>query len=185
MAMAKYTPRPVATRIPPAPVASTISVRQLPPASYASIIRACNHWLAKAAGDYKSPASRALFELAHEVKALLGPLRDEELRLQTRLKHLEALMLQWTEVFGEPCTGDLESPAALASALREQKATNERLREEVAAARSEAAATEARCLETLRQHHSAHTLDLERVERRHAEEMAQLRSLHAALLQRA
>ena len=114
-----YEPRATATRMPPAPIASGISARKLPTASITQIGTTCDHWLAKSAGSgYGHPAQRGMFEMAHELKALIGPLRQEEARKDTRLRHLEEMMAQFNEVFGAGLGGgDLVSPAALAEAL--------------------------------------------------------------------
>ena len=93
---AHYEPR-MPTRIAPAPIASGISVRKLPAASVDQIAKTCDHWLAKGGGDYGHPATRRLFEMAHEVKALLEPLQVEERRKDTRLHHLEEILAQWNE----------------------------------------------------------------------------------------
>lgn len=92
-----YEPPPVSTRLAPAPVASGISFRKLPPASVRSVGSCVEHWLSKCAGDYEHPAARWLFECCHEVKALLEPLRQEEARKATRLHHLEEMLSQWNE----------------------------------------------------------------------------------------
>ena len=67
-------------RIPPAPIASGLSVRKLPKASVEQIARTCDHWLGKTQGGYEHPSTRYLFEMAHELKALIEPLRAEEAR---------------------------------------------------------------------------------------------------------
>ena len=67
----------VQSRIAPAPISRGMSVRKLPRASYDEIEGVCNHYLAKTGGAYDGPASRAVFDLAHEVKALLAPAQEE------------------------------------------------------------------------------------------------------------
>lgn len=176
-----YNPR-VGSRVAPAPVSSGVSFRSLPPATFTQIATTCDHWLGKAAGDYASPASRWLFEMAHEVKALLEPLREEEARKARRLFHLEQLLAQWNEVFGNSGEGELASPKALAVALREQSATIERLSSELESARTVGAAAEARCLDVLQQHHRAHGEELRRMAERHQQEIEFLKEVHAAHL---
>ena len=53
--------------------------------------------LAKSAGDYSHPATRHIFEMARELKALIVPLQAEENRRATRTRHLEEIMAQWNE----------------------------------------------------------------------------------------
>ena len=72
-------------------------MRTLPVASVDQIAKTCDFWLAKSSGDYGHPSTRHLFELAHELKALIEPLRAEELRKDTRLHHLEEMLAQWNE----------------------------------------------------------------------------------------
>lgn len=85
-------------------------------------------------------------------------------------------------IFGGPSSGELASPAALASALREYKKHNGRLSAELRQAREQAAAAERRCLEVLAQHHRAHAAEREREAQRHVEEVSRLRDLQAAQL---
>ena len=178
---ASDTPR-LPSRVAAAPVGSGISFRKLPSASHASVIACCDFWLGKAGGKYESPSSRHLFELAHEVKALVEPLRAEEHAMAARLRHLESLLVQWNEIFGAPGNGDLASPATLAAALRREKETNARMQAEVAEAQRAAGAAQRQCLEALRQHHRAHAEEREREAARHTAEISRLRDLHAAQL---
>ena len=178
---AEATPQyTVPTRVPPAPIASGISHRKLPPASISQIAKCVEHWTAKAQGDYTHPSTRWMFEMSHEVKALLEPMRAEERRKDARLRHLEELLAQWNEVFGGPGVGELASPVALAQALHEQKETNQRLNDELSEVRRVASFTEQRCMQILAQHHQAHAACIEREAVRHAEEIARLRDVHAA-----
>ena len=181
LAASEDTPR-VPSRVAAAPVGSGISFRKLPSASHASVIACCDFWLGKAGGKYESPSSRHLFELAHEVKALVEPLRAEEHAMAARLRHLESLLVQWNEIFGAPGNGDLASPATLAAALRREKETNARMQAEVAEAQRAAGAAQRQCLEALRQHHRAHAEEREREAARHTAEISRLRDLHAAQL---
>ena len=178
---ADTTPR-VATRVAPAPIASGVSFRKLPAASIEQISRTCDHWLGKAQGSYEHPANRQLFELVHELKALVEPLRAEEARKDTRLAHLEEMLLQWNEVFRGPGIGELASPAALAKALLDYKALNERLGMEPHEAHSASAAQEEQFKATLAQHHDAWAACQKRLTLRHAEEVARVRDLHAQQL---
>lgn len=180
----EYKPAPVSSRVAPAPTASGISFRtnDLPRVSHRQIAATCDHFLTKCRGDYAAPASRWLFELCHEVKALLAPLFAEEQTTRARLQHLESLLYQWNEVFGAPRDDDLVSPAALAKALKEQKAANERLRADAEAASFAAIATERRCLEALAQHHRAHAQERERIAEQHAAELQRLHAMHEAQL---
>ena len=176
----RYEPQPVARRIAPAPVGSGISIRTLPIASFQKIAACADHWLAKCQGDYSHPATRWVFEMANEVKALLGPLRAEELRRMERLQYLEELLAQWNEVFGGPKSGDLASPTALAAALRDTSVANTRLRAQLDESNTLGGMYEQRCLELLRQHHAAHEAERKRDAKLHAEEIARLRDIHAA-----
>ena len=179
-----YEPRATATRMPPAPIASGISARKLPTASITQIGTTCDHWLAKSAGSgYGHPAQRGMFEMAHELKALIGPLRQEEARKDTRLRHLEEMMAQFNEVFGAGLGGgDLVSPAALAEALYRYKELTVQLKGELEKAAQAEAAHQEHFKLVLSQHHDAWQADRERQSRRHAEEVARLRDLHAAEL---
>jgi len=103
----------VLPRVSPHPISSGISFRSLPPPNYYELEKVCDHYLGKAQGVYETPASRYLFELAHEVKGLLGPLRHEEDRLRARVTHLEMLMRQWTEVESQ-----LTAPSAAPGGVR-------------------------------------------------------------------
>jgi hypothetical protein len=179
---ASYMPAPVSKRVSPSPVGSGISFRKLPPASHESIMASCDHWLSKAQGNYEAPSARWLFMLAHEVKALLEPLRKEHAATCARLRHLESVLLQWTEVFDPASGSGLASPAALASQLKSQQSTNAQLREALQKAHEVTAAGERRCLELLRQHHEAHAQERERERDRHAAELERLHQLHAAQL---
>lgn len=182
MKTASYMPAPVSKRVSPSPVGSGISFRKLPPASHESIMASCDHWLSKAQGNYEAPSARWLFMLAHEVKALLEPLRKEHAATCARLRHLESVLLQWTEVFDPASGSGLASPAALASQLKSQQSTNAQLREALQKAHEVTAAGERRCLELLRQHHEAHAQERERERDRHAAELERLHQLHAAQL---
>jgi hypothetical protein len=97
LSSSKYQPPPVSARVAPAPVASGISFRKLPPASIQSIGSCVDHYLSKCQGSYEHPAARWLFECAHDVKALAEPLRAEEARKNERLRHLEDMLSQWNE----------------------------------------------------------------------------------------
>ena len=176
------TTQRVATRVAPTPVASGISFRKLPAASIEQISRTCDHWLGKAQGSYEHPANRHLFELVHELKALIEPMRAEEARKDQRLAHLEEVLLQWNEVFRGPGFGELASPAALAKALLEYKALNERLGMELHEARTTMSAQEEHFKAMLAQHHDAWAACQKRLTMRHAEEIARVRDLHAQQL---
>ena len=54
-------------RVAPAPLISGMSRRSLPAASFQQLSLVCDHFLGKGAG-YEGPASRLLFDLAHEIK---------------------------------------------------------------------------------------------------------------------
>ena len=121
--------------------------------------------------------------MAHELKALIGPLRQEEARKDTRLRHLEEMMAQFNEVFGAGLGGgDLVSPAALAEALYRYKELTVQLKGELEKAAQAEAAHQEHFKLVLSQHHDAWQADRERQSRRHAEEVARLRDLHAAEL---
>ena len=180
-----YRAGPVAARVAPTPIGSGISMRKLPPASHEGIASCCDHWLSKARGNYEAPSARWLFMLAHEVKALLAPIDAQYAATLERVRHLEAILLQWNEVFGAPAPGRLASPAALASELRSHQSMNESLRDALQEAREAAATSERRCLETLRQHHDAHRAELQREREQHRAEIDRLRALHASELARA
>lgn len=177
-----YTPGVVSTRVAPSPIGSGISMRRLPPPSHEAIFASVDHWLGKARGNYEAPSSRWLFMMAHEVKALLEPLRATYATTLSRMRHLETILLQWNEVFGSPTQEKLASPAALAQELRSYQSTNAQLRSELQEARQFAELAERRCLETLRQHHAAHSAELQREREKHAAEVERLRELHASQL---
>ncbi|KAL1508666.1 hypothetical protein AB1Y20_004762 [Prymnesium parvum] len=116
----------VASRVAPHPISSGLSVRALPETSFDQLSKVCDFWLLKGAG-YDGPASRCLFELGHEIKALLQPLQQEEYRRKRRVQHLEQMMLQWIEVFGDSDgeslrTGEekIRSPLAMMQMLQAQ-----------------------------------------------------------------
>ena len=131
----------VQSRIAPAPISRGMSVRKLPRASYDEIEGVCNHYLAKTGGAYDGPASRAVFDLAHEVKALLAPAQEEEGRRCARVRHLENLMLEWEEVFGQGSSA--LTPAVVVEQLRAQSAEIGQLRARLAATEEYAVAAEA------------------------------------------
>ena len=162
-----------------------MSVRKLPRASYDEIEGVCNHYLAKVCtarartatrvaaahasptphaqtgGAYDGPASRAVFDLAHEVKALLAPAQEEEGRRRARVRHLENLMLEWEEVFGQGSSA--LTPAVVVEQLRAQGAEIAQLRARLAATEEYAVAAEAEWERVLAGHHHQHRLELERV----------------------
>ena len=151
----------VQSRIAPAPISRGMSVRKLPRASYDEIEGVCNHYLAKTGGAYDGPASRAVFDLAHEVKALLAPAQEEEGRRRARVRHLENLMLEWEEVFGQGSSA--LTPAVVVEQLRTQGAEIAQLRARLAATEEYAVAAEAEWERVLAGHHHQHRLELERV----------------------
>ena len=151
----------VQSRIAPAPISRGMSVRKLPRASYDEIEGVCNHYLAKTGGAYDGPASRAVFDLAHEVKALLAPAQEEEGRRCARVRHLENLMLEWEEVFGQGSSA--LTPAVVVEQLRAQSAEIAQLRARLAATEEYAVAAEAEWERVLAGHHHQHRLELERV----------------------
>ena len=151
----------VQSRIAPAPISRGMSVRKLPRASYDEIEGVCNHYLAKTGGAYDGPASRAVFDLAHEVKALLAPAQEEEGRRRARVRHLENLMLEWEEVFGQGSSA--LTPAVVVEQLRAQSAEIAQLRARLAATEEYAVAAEAEWERVLAGHHHQHRLELERV----------------------
>ena len=175
----------VQSRIAPAPISRGMSVRKLPRASYDEIEGVCNHYLAKVCtarartatrvatahasptphaqtgGAYDGPASRAVFDLAHEVKALLAPAQEEEGRRRARVRHLENLMLEWEEVFGQGSSA--LTPAVVVEQLRAQSAEIAQLRARLAATEEYAVAAEAEWERVLAGHHHQHRLELERV----------------------
>ena len=174
----------VQSRIAPAPISRGMSVRKLPRASYDEIEGVCNHYLAKVCtarariatrvaaahasptphaqtgGAYDGPASRAVFDLAHEVKALLAPAQEEEGRRRARVRHLENLMLEWEEVFGQGSSA--LTPAVVVEQLRAQGAEIAQLRARLAATEEYAVAAEAEWERVLAGHHHQHRLELER-----------------------
>ena len=150
----------VQSRIAPAPISRGMSVRKLPRASYDEIEGVCNHYLAKTGGAYDGPASRAVFDLAHEVKALLAPAQEEEGRRRARARHLENLMLEWEEVFGQGSSA--LTPAVVVEQLRTQSAEIAQLRARLAATEEYAVAAEAEWERVLAGHHHQHRLELER-----------------------
>ena len=174
----------VQSRIAPAPISRGMSVRKLPRASYDEIEGVCNHYLAKVCtarariatrvaaahasptphsqtgGAYDGPASRAVFDLAHEVKALLAPAQEEEGRRRARVRHLENLMLEWEEVFGQGSSA--LTPAVVVEQLRAQSAEIAQLRARLAATEEYAVAAEAEWERVLAGHHHQHRLELER-----------------------
>ena len=150
----------VQSRIAPAPISRGMSVRKLPRASYDEIEGVCNHYLAKTGGAYDGPASRAVFDLAHEVKALLAPAQAEEGRRRARVRHLENLMLEWEEVFGQGSSA--LTPAVVVEQLRAQSAEIAQLRARLAATEEYAVAAEAEWERVLAGHHHQHRLELER-----------------------
>ena len=174
----------VLSRIAPAPISRGMSVRKLPRASYDEIEGVCNHYLAKVCtarariatrvaaahasptphaqtgGAYDGPASRAVFDLAHEVKALLAPAQEEEGRRRARVRHLENLMLEWEEVFGQGSSA--LTPAVVVEQLRAQGAEIAQLRARLAATEEYAVAAEAEWERVLAGHHHQHRLELER-----------------------
>lgn len=145
--------------------------------------QACDHYLAKGAGGYDGPSSRALFNLSTEVKSLLEPLRRVEETKSERLAHLEQLLVQWSEVFPPDSRGDLASPVALAKALSGQKAQLASMKEQLDDANQRAATTEQRCLTTLAEHHRAHRAELGREAMRHNEALELTRELARSKLQ--
>ena len=116
---------------------------------------------AQTGGAYDGPASRAVFDLAHEVKALLAPAQEEEGRRRARVRHLENLMLEWEEVFGQGSSA--LTPAVVVEQLRTQGAEIAQLRARLAATEEYAVAAEAEWERVLAGHHHQHRLELERV----------------------
>ena len=116
---------------------------------------------AQTGGAYDGPASRAVFDLAHEVKALLAPAQEEEGRRRARVRHLENLMLEWEEVFGQGSSA--LTPAVVVEQLRAQSAEIAQLRARLAATEEYAVAAEAEWERVLAGHHHQHRLELERV----------------------
>ena len=57
--------RSVLHRVGPPPVSNGISFRVLPVASFIEIERVCDHYLAKASGEYSGPASRCVLPRIH------------------------------------------------------------------------------------------------------------------------
>jgi hypothetical protein len=87
----------VRRRCAPAPLSSGVSFRRLPTASIEHVSRTVDHWLEKTRGSYEHPSSRHTFEMGHELKALIEPLRAEEARKDARLRTLEEMLAQWNE----------------------------------------------------------------------------------------
>lgn len=54
----------------------------------------CDHYLAKGQGLNSGRVGRLLFDLASEIKGLVGPLRGEGERLRARVLQLEQLTRQ-------------------------------------------------------------------------------------------
>ncbi len=177
----------VPTRIAPRPVASAISVREesLPPASCAQIEAACDFHCAKAKGQYGGPATRALFDLSREVKALLQPIRRLEEARMLRLNHLEEMLEQYAEVFQPVPNGELASPVMLREALVRQKELIGKLVNEVRRHSYRADEAEERCLQTLADLRGAHLAEMEREARRYAEAIGSMRELCDAKVRRA
>ena len=103
--------RAVPSRVSPHPVSSGISFQALPPATIAEVEKLCDYHVEQCTGRYAGPVSRHLFDLSNEVKSLLAPLQAEDAKKQSRLAYLEALLLQWEEVFGRGGMGGLHLPA--------------------------------------------------------------------------
>jgi hypothetical protein len=142
--------------------------------------QACDYWLDKGSGGYDGPSSRALFELAHEVKSLLEPLRRAEAAKAARLHHLESILLQFNEVFEPGPSGDLASPIGLARALQAQQEQMAQMAEQLAVANRRAVVAESRCIATLAQHHRAHRDEMDRKTMQHDENLQQVRAACAA-----
>ena len=76
-------------------------------------------------------------------QALIEPLQHEEQRRQKRVRHLEHLMQQWTEVFGSGGDGEffdsrdprLKTPLSLRQALNTQDSQIETLTAQLAEAK--------------------------------------------------
>ena len=93
-----YNPQAaVASRTAPAPLITGVSRRKLPAATVSAMGDCIDHWLSKCQGEYEHPAQRWLFEMAHELKALIEPLRAEEYRKAVRLRHMEQMLSSWNE----------------------------------------------------------------------------------------
>jgi hypothetical protein len=170
-------------RVAPRPITTDMSFRAVPEASFTQISKVCDHWLAKSKG-YHGPASRNLFEMAHEIKALLEPLSIEEARRHRRLKHLEALMVQWDEVFGQGYEGDarLRTPLSLWQALHDQDARIAALEAELHEAYKAYTVCEENCRENLARHNRAHCEEGTRQAMRHAEALEHMRVCAATQL---
>lgn len=162
-------PTMVPTRVAPHPVSSGISHRSLPPASLDAIAECCDHHVACSAGRYAGPVSRHLFDMANEVKGLLGPLKLEDTRQQARVHHLEQMLRSWSEVFG-----DGGSPGEMAQRLHEQDEEINSLKQQLLDEREATRRMESDCRQALAQHLRAHQDELLRLEARHAAELRQL-----------
>tara|TARA_B110001452_G_C15218180_1_gene422344 strand:- start:1220 stop:1780 length:561 start_codon:yes stop_codon:yes gene_type:complete len=162
-------PARVPTRVAPHPVGSGISHRSLPPASIDAIVEICDHHVARSAGRYAGPVSRHLFDMANEVKGLLGPLKLEDTRRRARVFHLEQMLRSWSEVFG-----DGGSPGEMAQRMQEQDEEIDSLKQQLLDEREATRRMEGDCRQTLAQHLRAHQDELLRLEARHASELRQL-----------
>ena len=172
--------RAVPSRVSPHPVSSGISFQALPPATIAEVEKLCDYHVEQCTGRYAGPVSRHLFDLSNEVKSLLAPLQAEDAKKQSRLAYLEALLLQWEEVFGRGGMGEpAQSPGDMARLLAEQQRTIAELTQRLNEAQQAARASEEHCKAMLTQHLRAHRAELLRVEARHAAELERIRlSMH-------
>lgn len=158
------------SRVAPAPVGSGVSVRALPPASFKRLAATCDHYLSKG-GGYEGPASRYLFDLAHEVKALLEPLQREEAFKRERLRHLEEITASWNEIFGGQPGEKARTPHGMLRTLQAQQQAIDSLSAELQAARAAAEDTEQRCRQTVAAYHQQFQEELDRQARQHAAEL--------------
>ena len=85
-------------------MSSGISFRQLPEATLAQIVKACQHYEEKCSGSYSpaSPSARYVYDLSRDVQDLVRVLKLQEDGLANRVRELEHLVREWQGVFGAP-----------------------------------------------------------------------------------
>eukprot|EP00698_Gefionella_okellyi_P006090 TRINITY_DN15553_c0_g1_i1.p1 TRINITY_DN15553_c0_g1~~TRINITY_DN15553_c0_g1_i1.p1 ORF type:complete len:304 (-),score=80.27 TRINITY_DN15553_c0_g1_i1:6-896(-) len=100
MAQIDHTPL---HRIAPAPIGSGISLRDLPYPVLSDLRKLCLHYERKAGGKYASDsrAARYLFDLSRELQGILDYIEQEDERRVKRTNHLERVVTEWDQVFGE------------------------------------------------------------------------------------
>jgi hypothetical protein len=166
-------------RCAPATARDPLSFRTLPELNFRQLDQACDHYLAKSAGEYCGPASRHLFDLVQEIKGELEPLRREEMRRNERAKYLEHIMLQWEEVFGSQCalpesvvgSSKVRTPYDMLCRLQAQQAQIEALSHQAEQAQVGLRMCQRDCRDALADREAAHRAEMAELHERH---MAQL-----------